>query len=351
MKNLFLHFNLGFSYYSNAPVKELIFDRLPATLSLVLGGAVVWVVAGLGVGIVSARRAGSRLDRAEHGHGARARLGARILARPDRRCTCSRRTSGRSAIFPGAGSYVGLTSDPSKWFTSLILPWLVVAAGTARDLRAADARQPDRDDGRGLHPHGARQGPVRAPRRAAPRPALGDQPDRHDPRPRHRRPARQLGARRNGLQHPRHRPPRTTSRSRTPTSRSSQGTVLLAALFIIVANIIVDIAYAYPRSAGAVLMSAAQSRCCASRICASSSRPKTASCTRSTGSPTRSHRGTHAGDRRRVGLGQDRLLADDARADAHARARASPGGSCSRAATWSRSPKTSCARSAATTSR
>jgi peptide/nickel transport system permease protein len=34
-------------------------------------------------------------------------------------------------IFPGAGSYVGLMSDPAKWFESLILPWLVVAAGTA----------------------------------------------------------------------------------------------------------------------------------------------------------------------------------------------------------------------------
>jgi peptide/nickel transport system permease protein len=34
-------------------------------------------------------------------------------------------------IFPGAGSYVPLTTDPWKWFTSLILPWFVVAAGTA----------------------------------------------------------------------------------------------------------------------------------------------------------------------------------------------------------------------------
>src|SRR4051812_25065565 len=55
MKNLFLHFNLGFSYYSNAPVKELIFNRLPATLSLVFGGAIIWVVTGLSVGIISAR--------------------------------------------------------------------------------------------------------------------------------------------------------------------------------------------------------------------------------------------------------------------------------------------------------
>src|SRR6185437_215310 len=32
MKNVFLHFNLGYSYYSSAPVKELILDRLPATI-------------------------------------------------------------------------------------------------------------------------------------------------------------------------------------------------------------------------------------------------------------------------------------------------------------------------------
>ncbi len=38
---------------------------------------------------------------------------------------------GKVKIFPGAGSYVSLTSDPWKWFTSLLLPWLVLAAGSA----------------------------------------------------------------------------------------------------------------------------------------------------------------------------------------------------------------------------
>ncbi len=38
---------------------------------------------------------------------------------------------GKVRIFPGAGSYIGLTAEPAKWFTSLIMPWLVVAAGTA----------------------------------------------------------------------------------------------------------------------------------------------------------------------------------------------------------------------------
>lgn len=130
IKNLFLHFDLGYSYYSNAPVKELIFSRLPATLSLVFGGAVVWVVTGISVGIVSARRAGSRLDRASMGtalvlvSAPEYWLGLIVLY-------LFASDIGQVRIFPGAGSYVGLTSDPVKWFESLILPWAVVAAGGA----------------------------------------------------------------------------------------------------------------------------------------------------------------------------------------------------------------------------
>jgi peptide/nickel transport system permease protein len=130
MKGIFLHFDLGFSYYSQAPVKELIFDRLPATLSLVLGGAVVWVVAGLGVGIISARRAGSRLDRASMG------TALVLVSAPEYwlgllALFFFASDIGKIPILPGAGSYVPLTADPAKWFTSLIMPWLVVAAGTA----------------------------------------------------------------------------------------------------------------------------------------------------------------------------------------------------------------------------
>ena len=67
LKGILLHFNLGYSYYSGASVKSLLFDRLPATVSLVLGGAVVWVTAGLTVGILSALRPRSRRDRASMG--------------------------------------------------------------------------------------------------------------------------------------------------------------------------------------------------------------------------------------------------------------------------------------------
>ena len=43
MKALILHFNFGYSYQYNTPVRSLIFSRLPATISLVLGAAVVWL--------------------------------------------------------------------------------------------------------------------------------------------------------------------------------------------------------------------------------------------------------------------------------------------------------------------
>jgi peptide/nickel transport system permease protein len=130
MKGIFLHFNFGFSYYSSASVKELIADRLPATVSLVVGGAVIWLVSGVTVGIISAVRRRTVLDRASMGtalvlvSAPEYWLGLIVLY-------LFASDIGRVHIFPGAGSYVPFSQDPVKWFTSLILPWLVVAASNA----------------------------------------------------------------------------------------------------------------------------------------------------------------------------------------------------------------------------
>ena len=61
LKEVFLHFNLGYSYYSQESVRTLIIERLPATLSLTLGAAVLWIVGGLSVGIISALRRRAQL--------------------------------------------------------------------------------------------------------------------------------------------------------------------------------------------------------------------------------------------------------------------------------------------------
>ena len=67
LKNLVLHFNLGYSYYSDESVLSLITDRLPATISLTVGAVIIWLSAALVVGVISAVRARTWLDRSAMG--------------------------------------------------------------------------------------------------------------------------------------------------------------------------------------------------------------------------------------------------------------------------------------------
>jgi peptide/nickel transport system permease protein len=62
--NGLVHGNLGFSYFTQESVDTMIRQDLPPTLSLVVGGVAIWLVVGLAVGIISATRARSLFDRA-----------------------------------------------------------------------------------------------------------------------------------------------------------------------------------------------------------------------------------------------------------------------------------------------
>jgi peptide/nickel transport system permease protein len=130
MKGIILHFNFGTSFYSGASVLSLIVNRLPATLSLTVGAVVLWIVISVPIGILSALRRGSFLDRSAMGAALVFVsmpvfwLGLLVLF-------LFATDIGKFHVFPGASTYVGLTTDPSKWFTSLILPWFVLAATQA----------------------------------------------------------------------------------------------------------------------------------------------------------------------------------------------------------------------------
>ena len=130
MKEIFLHFQFGYSYYSQEAVRGLIGERISATLSLTVGAAVLWVIGGLSVGVISALRRHTLVDRFAMG-------GALVaISMPEFwfgfvLLLLFANDIGKVKIFPGAGSYVGLTYDPWKWFTSLILPWIVLASGSA----------------------------------------------------------------------------------------------------------------------------------------------------------------------------------------------------------------------------
>ncbi|GAA2591942.1 ABC transporter permease [Actinomadura fulvescens] len=55
--------DLGYSYINNTAVTELIADRLPTTLYLVLGAGVLWFVGGVAIGVFSATHARGVRDR------------------------------------------------------------------------------------------------------------------------------------------------------------------------------------------------------------------------------------------------------------------------------------------------
>jgi peptide/nickel transport system permease protein len=61
---LWLNEQVYFSYANNVPVREEIVRRIPVTLVLALGAAVIWMLLGIPIGIISAIRRRSFSDRA-----------------------------------------------------------------------------------------------------------------------------------------------------------------------------------------------------------------------------------------------------------------------------------------------
>ena len=130
VKRLVLHFDLGYSYHNDEPVKATILDRLPATISLTIGAAVVWLLSGIAVGTISAVRRGRLVDRLSMG-AALVAISAPVFWTGLVVLFLFANDVGKLHVFPGAGSYTPISEDPVKWFTSLILPWFVLAASFA----------------------------------------------------------------------------------------------------------------------------------------------------------------------------------------------------------------------------
>jgi peptide/nickel transport system permease protein len=113
---------LGFSYDTRIPVREELLNRLPRSLLLIGGGAILWVLLGLTIGIISAIKRGTRLDRAAMGF-ALFGVSAPVF------------WLGLVALFifwqklgilPGTG-YVEFGDNPKEWFLHLVLPCTVLA--------------------------------------------------------------------------------------------------------------------------------------------------------------------------------------------------------------------------------
>ena len=104
LENLVLHFDFGYSYQTNVSVKDQIFDRLPATVSLAVGAMLFWLAIGLPIGIFAALRAGTWADKAAMTV-ALVAISAPSTGSASSRCTSSRTTSGEIPLLPGQGAY------------------------------------------------------------------------------------------------------------------------------------------------------------------------------------------------------------------------------------------------------
>jgi peptide/nickel transport system permease protein len=130
MKGIILHFDFGYSFQDSQPVRKEILDRLPATISLTFGAVVVWLLVGIPVGIISAIKRRSPLDRTSMGLALLA-ISAPVYWLGLVALYLFSNDIGVIPIFMGSGSYTPLSDNPAKWFGSLLLPWMVLAASFA----------------------------------------------------------------------------------------------------------------------------------------------------------------------------------------------------------------------------
>jgi peptide/nickel transport system permease protein len=122
--------NFGYDYYKGESVRTAIAQAAPATISLVLGAAIIWITYGVFTGIISAVKSRSLLDR---GLTALALffysmpvfvLGLSLI------WIFAYKLSPVTTFFPFHG-YVSFTTSPGQWFQYLILPWLTLALVTS----------------------------------------------------------------------------------------------------------------------------------------------------------------------------------------------------------------------------
>jgi peptide/nickel transport system permease protein len=114
---------LGYSPLETQLVTEIIKQRMPVTLSLSLGAFVIWIVFGVGLGIVAALRRGGIADRGLVG----ASLVLYSFPTFFIALLAYNFLSTQWQIFPVPG-YTPLTQDPRAWFQGLLLPWFTLAA-------------------------------------------------------------------------------------------------------------------------------------------------------------------------------------------------------------------------------
>jgi peptide/nickel transport system permease protein len=122
-----LHGSFGLDFQNQVPINSEIARALPVTASLVLGAAVLWLLIGIPIGIMSATHPRTVRDRAG------TMFALTFLSMPTfvlgllfLLLLYYYLTQAGFSWFPAAG-YVALTQSPVQWAVHLILPWFTLA--------------------------------------------------------------------------------------------------------------------------------------------------------------------------------------------------------------------------------
>ena len=126
LKALVLHFDFGNSFVNNTNVRALILDRLPNTLFLISGAAILWFTGGVLIGTISAVKRGTVLDRAAMGT-ALVAISAPVYWLGLVSLYLFASDIGQFPVFPGSGAYQNADGFFAK-IPTLLLPWIVLAA-------------------------------------------------------------------------------------------------------------------------------------------------------------------------------------------------------------------------------
>jgi peptide/nickel transport system permease protein len=112
----------GYSFRNQQPVWPMLMSNLPVTASLAIGAAVLWLVAGISIGVLSALRRGTLFDRAAMG----VALAGVSLPIFFTGLIALQLFSYRWPVFPNL-QYVPITENPLQWAHNLVLPWVTLA--------------------------------------------------------------------------------------------------------------------------------------------------------------------------------------------------------------------------------
>jgi peptide/nickel transport system permease protein len=112
----------GYSFKNQQPVWPMMVSSIPVTLSLAFGAAVLWLTFGIAIGVVSALKRGSVIDRLSM----TIALAGVSLPIFFTGLVSLVLFSYKWPVFPNV-QFVSFTQNPALWAKNLVLPWVTLA--------------------------------------------------------------------------------------------------------------------------------------------------------------------------------------------------------------------------------